>query len=163
MPTIIYLSMLTGTMLRNMALARPWAALFFNHSPTKIIVACRNDIFIVDLSTQSSQSFISTPQGAHYRPHAIALSEDDSVLVAGNWSSPCSTCGYDTASLTKLWSHQAGSSVQTVCMLGTHVLVAESLNFRLVVLDCKTGAQIADLQNAVGGLYGLGAFEGMFC
>jgi hypothetical protein len=150
-----------GTLLRSTAFSSPCTALFFNSSPAKLIVACYNDMFIVDMSTQSTQPFISTPQGAHYCPHALALSDDDAVLVAGSSKIPFSVCGYDTASRTRLWISNTANSVGAVCMLGARVLVTVHFNPTLV-LDRNKGKEIAALQKADGCIYGLGVTEGMF-
>ncbi len=80
--------MLIGTLLHVMGFADPHIAFFFNHSPSKLIVACEDDIFIVDVSSQSQQPFSGTPQNAWYRPHALALSENDTVMVAGDYWRP---------------------------------------------------------------------------
>ncbi len=150
----------TGTLLHDIPFRSPYTTLFFNNSPGKIIVACEDDIFLVDVSTQSTQPFSSTPQWAVYRPHALALSEDDALLVAGNAHSPYSVCSYDTASRTRLWIHKTASFVCAVCMLSAHVLVTVAYSPTLL-LDLKTGAQIAALQKADECIYGLGVIEGL--
>ncbi len=150
-----------GTLLQDMPFMGPRAALFFNHNPIKLIVACIDDIFIVDVSTQSAKPFSSTPQGALYYPHALALSDDDAVLVAGSSNSPFSVCGYDTASRTRLWIYNTASHVGVICMLGTHVLLTVYGNPTLV-LDSNSGAHIAALQKADGYILGLGVIEGLF-
>jgi hypothetical protein len=149
-----------GTPFKTMELESPFAALFFNHNPNKLIVACKHDIFIVDVSTQSMQSFSSTPQGACYNAHALTLSDDDAVLVAGSSNSPFSVCGYDTASLTRLWIHTTASHVGAICMLGTHVLLTVYGNPTLV-LDSNSGAHIAAMQKADGYILGLGVIGGL--
>jgi hypothetical protein len=123
-------------------------------------VACRENISIVDVSTQNVYPFSSTPQVAWYYPHALALSDNDTVLVAGNAYSPGSVCGFDTASLTRLWIYKTIDSVGAVCMLGALVLVTVYKNPTLM-FDCKTGEQIALLQTADGDIRGLGVIEGL--
>jgi hypothetical protein len=150
-----------GTPLQHKALKCPFAALFCKQSPNKVIVACRDDIFIFDMSTQSVQSFSSTPKTAWYGPHALALSDDDAVLVAGNYISPSSVCGYDTASLERLWIFNAVSHVSAVCMLGVHV-VATVYGNPTLILDRGTGALKAALQKTEGSIWGLGVIEGLF-
>jgi hypothetical protein len=137
----------------------PYAALFFHHSPDKLIVACKEDIFMIDVRTQFTQSFSSTTQGAYF-PHAIAISDDDAVLVAGCYNTPYSVCGYDAASRTRLWILNTVSGIGAVCMLGAHVLVTVSFCPTLV-LDRNTGAQIAALPEADGWIQGLGVIEGL--
>jgi hypothetical protein len=155
--------MRSGTLLQDMSFTNPTAPLFFNHNPNKFIMACEDDIFIVDVNAQSTQPFIDTPQGAWYLQHALALSDDNAVLVAGSSgsSSSSSVCGYDTASSTRLWIHKTASGVPAVCMLGAHVLATVCARSTLV-LDRKTGAQIATLQKAGGWIYGLGVIEGLY-
>ncbi len=155
----IYALMHTGTLMCDMPFKSPCTALFFNHSLNKLVVACKDDIFIVDMSAQSLQPFSGTPKGAYYQPHALALPDDDAVLVAG-CNSPFSVCGYDTASATRLWIHSTVFSVGAVCMLGTHVIVTVYGNPTLI-LDRKTGVQIATLSKADGGIFGLGVIEGL--
>jgi hypothetical protein len=137
----------------------PIAAIYFNHNPNKLIVACHTDIFIVDLSTQSTQPFSSTSQGAWYRSHAFVLSYDDAMLVAGNSNYPYNVCGYDTASLARLWIHNTAHRVGAVCMLGAHVLVTVDYKPSLI-LECKTGKLIATLPKANGCIFGSGLIEG---
>ncbi len=152
--------MRTGTQLQEMAFTSPQAALFFNHNRNKLIVACGDGIFIVDVSTQSTQQISGTPQGAFYYPHALALSNNnDAVLVAGCYRTKC-VCGYDTASLTRLWNHSAAFSVGAVCMLGAHVL-ATVWDSPTLVLDSNTGAQIAELLEVEGHVYAMGVIEGL--
>ncbi len=127
----------TGTLLQDMPFTGPRASHFFNQSPTKLIVACRDDIFLVDLSTQSTQLFIGRPLGVSYL-RALALSEDDAVLVAGSFLTD-SVCGYDMALRTLLWIHNTVDEVHTVCMLGTYVL-ATVYKYPAVLLDYCTGA-----------------------
>ncbi len=142
-----------------MAFESPQAALFFNHNPSKFIAACAR-IFIADMSTQSTQQIIDTPQVAYYQPHALALSNDDTMLVACTWSFPYSVCGYDTASRTRLWIYNTANGVAAVCMLGARVLVTVARS-PTWVLDLTTGAQIATLQRAEGPILGLGVIEGL--
>jgi hypothetical protein len=148
-----------GTLLQDMPFEYPKVVLFPNRDPKTFIVACDDGIFIVDVRTQSKQPFSNTPQGTLYYPHALALSEDDTVLVAGNWNYPYSVSGYDTASLDRLWIYNAASSVGAVCMLGAHVLVTVCGSPTLV-LDLNTGALITALQKADGAILGLGVIEG---
>jgi hypothetical protein len=150
----------SGTLLQDVSSKDPTAALFFNQSPSKLIIACEDDILIVDVSTQSTQPIRDTPKRVSYFPRALALSDDDTLLVAGSYISPYSVCGYDTASLTRLWIHNTVDSIGAVCMLGAHVLVTVYDNPTLV-LENKTGAQIAALQKADGCIYGLGVIEGL--
>jgi hypothetical protein len=149
-----------GTLLLDMAFEDPTAAIFFSRSPNKFIVACSDDIFIVDASTQSTRPFSSTPQGAFYRQNALALSDDDAVLVAGNARSPCSVCGYDTVSLERLWIYDTADSVGAVCILSAHVLVTVDHKTTLL-LNYKTGDFIADFQKAEGRIFGMGVIEGL--
>jgi hypothetical protein len=81
--------------------------------------------------------------------------------VAGNYGTTCNTYGYDTASLTLLWIHNTVDSVGAVCMLGACVLVPVYHSSALM-LNLKTGAEIAALQRAEGYIYGLGVIEGLF-
>ncbi len=150
----------TGTRLRDLTFKDPTAALFFNHSPNKLIVACVDGIFIVDVSTRSKNPFSSTQRGAWYHPHALALSDDDNVLVAGNAQNPYSVCGYDTALRTRLWIYNTANGVGAVCMHGAHVLATVLVNPTLV-LDHLTGTHVAALQKADGYIYGLGVIEGL--
>ncbi len=138
----------------------PYFSLFFNHNPNKLIVACGDNIFIADVSTRSTQSFHSSPQGAYFYPHAIALSDDDSVLVVGNSNRPFNACRYDTASLTRLWGHNTASHVGAVYILGAYVLVTVYRNPTLV-LDLSTGEQIGELPKAEGFICGVGVIEGL--
>jgi hypothetical protein len=123
-------------------------------------VACSDDIFIVDVSTQVKQPLSNTPQDAYYHSHALSLSFDDAVLVVGNARSPCNVCGYDTASLERLWIYDTADEVGAVCMLGVHVLASVALNPTLV-LEVKTGTHIGALQKAQGLIFGLGVIEGL--
>ncbi len=150
----------SGTLLQDMVFKKPYAAFFFNHSPTKLIVACHGDIFIADVSTLSTQPFSSIPQSSYYSPHALALSKDDAVLMAGCVITK-SVCGYDTASRARLWIHNTANSVRAVCMLGARLLVTVSFNPTLV-LDIKSGSHIASLQKADGDIFGLGVIDSLF-
>jgi WD40 repeat protein len=150
----------TGTLLQTMEFNSPKAALFFNHSPSKLIVACRNDIYIVDVTTLSILSFSDTPQDSSYNPHALALSVGDTVLVAG-----CSNHrlvyihGYDTVSRSQLWLYDAAYHLGAVCMLGAHVLVTigRGLTWEL---DLKTGDHVATLRTSNGHIFRIGVIEG---
>jgi hypothetical protein len=157
MPTDIHVMMHIGTLLHDKEFANPCAALFFNHSPNKLILACRVGVFIFDVSTQSTQPFSSTPHGAWYCPHALALFDDDAILVAG---SSINVCAYDTASLAQLWIHDTVSYVGAVCLRGAHVLVTV-YDSSTLLLDYKTGAHIAALRKADGCILGLGVIEGL--
>ncbi len=149
----------TGAQLQDLSFKCPSAALFFHHSPNKLIVACQDDILIVEVTTKFTQSFESTPQRAYFLPHALALSADDSILVAGcNFTN--NVTGYDVASLKRLWIHETASHVGAVCMLGAHVLATVRCNPTLV-LDFKTGTQIAKLQKADGWILGMDVIEGL--
>jgi hypothetical protein len=150
----------SGALLYEMTFIRPQVALFFNHSPDKLIVACKHGIFIVKVSTQSTQPFSAAQWATYYQPSALALSDDDAVLMAGSWNKPYSVCGYDTSSLTRLWIQNTANSVGAVCMLGSLVLVSVYRNPTLV-LNHKTGAHIASLQKVDGGIFGLGVIEGL--
>jgi hypothetical protein len=150
----------SGTPMLDMVFTDPSSALFFNHDPNKLIVACSDHIYLLDVSTQSTQSLGSTPLGSWNWPHSIALCDDDAVLVAGNGSKPHSICGYDMKSLTRMWIHTPVSHVGSVCMLGAHVLVSVLYNPTLM-LDCKTGAQIVSLKNAEWDIRVLGVVEGL--
>ena len=143
-----------------MAFIFPYFSLFFNHCPFKLIVACGDNIFIVNVRTQSTQPFSSTPQGAYYYPHALALSDDDAVLVVGNSNRPFNACRYDTSSFTRLWVFNTASHVGAVKIVGAHVLVTVYGNPTLV-LDLTTGAHLASLQKAEGFICGLGMIEGL--
>ncbi len=147
----------TGTLMQDTPITHPKAVIFFNRDSNKLIVACERNIFITDVSTKSKHPFSGTPWGASYRPHALTLSDDDAVLVAG---SPCSVCGYDTASMTRLWIHNTAKNVCAVCMFGAHVLVTV-FETPTLVLAYKTGTHIASLQNADGFNFGLGVIEGL--
>ncbi len=149
----------SGTPLQEMSFTSPQVALFFNRSPNKLIVACSDSIFVVDVSTKSKQSFSDTPQGVGYFSHALALSDDDSVLVAGNYFAPYSVCGYDTLSLARLWICDTAGSVVAVCMHSAHVLVTV-YGSPFLVLNFFTGAQDAALQKTDGWIIGLGVIEG---
>ncbi len=140
----------------------PWTTIFFNHSPKKLIVACSDGIFIVDVGTQSTKSLRRTPQDVFYYQNALALSEDDAVLVAGTYLSSYSVFGYDIASRTRLWILNTVSAVGAVCMLGDNVLVTVHGNPTLV-LDRNSGTQVADMKNEdKEHVYGLGVIEGFF-
>jgi hypothetical protein len=144
-----------------MAFIFPSATLFLNHNPNKLVVACKFDIFLVDLITPSTEPFKSTPHGACYNAHALALSDDDTVLVAGSYgNNPNIVCGYDTASLSRLWIHKTGSDVNSICILGARVLVTVYCNSTLV-LDFNTGAHIATLLKADEDIFGMGVIEGL--
>ncbi len=154
-----WLFMLSGTLRHDMHFEIPYAALFFNHSPSILIVACENDIFIVDARTQSTRQFSKTPKDTIYYPHGLALSDDDTVLVAG-CDYPYSVCAYDTATLERLWIFNTACEVGAVCMLGAHVVATVYMNPTLV-LDLNTGVRIAALQKAEGWIFGLGVIEGI--
>jgi hypothetical protein len=152
--------MRTGALLQDMAFPYPYVVIFFNQSPSKHIVACRDDIFIVEVSTQSMQRFSGTPLGAFYWPHSLALSSDDFVLVAGiRWRSR-GVCGYSTVSLERLWIHTTASGAGAVCLHGNHVLVT-MCGSPTLVLDRNTGAQVAVLRKPAGWIFGLGVIEGL--
>ncbi len=147
----------TATLLLEMPFKEPYAILFFNQSPDKLIVACSDDILIIDASTQSTQPFSSTAQGVYYCPHALALSDNDAILVAGN---AYSVSGYDTASRTRLWIYDTTFGVGAVRMFDAQVLVTVWGKSTLV-LDLSTGAEIAALQKADGDIFGLGVIDGL--
>ncbi len=148
----------TGTTLQEIIFKSPYNALFFNHSPNKLIVACSDKIFIVDASTQSTKPFSDTPQRTFYCPHALALSDDDTVFVAG-CNSTFGVFGYDAVSCTKLCIHNTIHHVGALCMLGAHVLVTV-YNSPMLVLDSKTGLLITTLHMVDGYIFGLGVIEG---
>ncbi len=156
-PFVIHNLMITGMLLQDTPITRPNAAIFFNRDSNKLIVACKDGIFVVEVSTHSKLPFSGTPKAAYYWPHALALSNDDSVLVASDSNI---VYGYDTASRTRLWLHIAASSVCAVCKLGANVLVTVFENPTLV-LDFNTGAHIAALKKSDGPIYGLGVVEGL--
>ncbi len=153
----IHVLMHTGILMHVFPFKDPCTALFFNCSPNKLIVACRDDIFIVDASTHSTQAFSGTPQGPWYFPQAIALYDEDAVLLAG--SSFNGVCKYNTASLTRMWIHDTERQVVSVCLLGAHVLVA--VFDEILVINYHTGAKIASLK-AEGYVYGLGVIESLW-
>ncbi len=144
-------------MLDDTQFKSPTAALFFNRSPSKLVVACKKDIFIVDVCTQSKQPFSNTASGVWYSQHALTLSDDDAVLVAFNSNS---VCGYDIVSLTQLWVHNTDDSVDAACMLSAHVLVTVRFHPTLV-LGFNTGTLIAELHKAGGFIRGLGVIQGL--
>jgi WD40 repeat protein len=150
----------TGTLIQGMPFVFPESAIFLSRSSTKLIVACENSISAFDLSTRSTKPFGNIPQGAWYRPNALALTHDDALLVAGNYWAPYSVCVYDTSSLTRLWILETALSVGAVCILGAHVLVTVDSKPSFI-LECKTGARIAALQKAEGSIIGLGVIEGL--
>ncbi len=153
--------MYTGTLLHDMVFRSPFSALFFNQNPNKLVVASEDNIFIVDVSTQSTEPFSGTFQGACYQPHTLALSDDDAVLVAGHCGiRPHGVCGYDSSTLTRLWIHNTVTRVGAACMLGTHALVTLAYSHPLL-LDQKTGAHIVSLSKTDGDIFGLGVIEGL--
>jgi hypothetical protein len=115
---------------------------------------------MVDVNTQSTQPFSSAPQGAYYCSHAITISDDDAVLVAGMYHSPYSVCGYDTASRTRLWIYNTVDNVGAVGMLGDYVIVTVCEN-PILVLGRIGGALIVALQKAEGLILGVGVIEGL--
>ncbi len=152
MLNVLDILMHPGTLLLDMVFEYPTAAIFFNQSPNNLIVACSDDIFIVDVMTQSTKTFSSALQRAFYRPNALALSEDDAVLVAGNTNIPYSVCGYDTATLERMWIHNTENDVGAVCMIGAHLL-ATVYNSPTLVLDYKTGELVTSLTMAEGSIF----------
>ena len=106
----------TGTLLHDMPFKDPHAAVFFNHCPNTLIVACMDGIFLVDVITQSVQPFSDTPQGAWYNPHAASVGGNDNVVVVGNNNAPFSVCGYDPASRKRLWILNTADDVGAVCV-----------------------------------------------
>ncbi len=156
--------MLTGTLRQDMAFERPAAALFFNHSPGKLIVACHAGIFIVDVSTQSVQPLKRVPTVEYDRPETLVLSDDDAVLVVVGEFTTVATCklrGYDTTSYRRLWINEMAGEVLAVCMLGQHVLANIWKSNLTLVLDNFTGDQIAVLQTTERNILGLGVIEGL--
>ncbi len=143
-----------------MTFTRPEVALFFHHDSNKLIVACEDGIFIVDAGAQFTQPFSRAPKGAWYYPHALALSNDDAVLVAGSHSlGSFSVCGYSTESLMRLWILYTTDQIGAVGMLGAHVLVTVRCNPTLV-LECNTGTHVSSLQKAARYIFGLSVIEG---
>jgi hypothetical protein len=157
---LIHVLMHTGALLQDLAFLFPAAALFFNSDSIKLIVACSEGISIVDASTQSTQAFSDTPHGVGYWPHALALSDDDALLVAGNHFDPQSVSSYDMASRTRLWIHETSSQVGAACIIGVNVLATVAYNPTLV-LDRISGTLIAELQKADGFVFGLAVIEGL--
>jgi hypothetical protein len=155
--------MRTGTLQQDMAFDQPTAALFFNHSPGKLIVACCEGIFIVDVSTQSVQPLKRVPTVEYNHPENLVLSDDDAVLVVvGEFTVASSKlCGYDTASRRRLWMNDIAGEVLAVCMLGQHVLANIWKSNLTLVLDSFTGDQIAVLQTTERNILGLGVIEGL--
>ncbi len=98
-----------------------------------------------------------TRHGVH---STLTLSDDDAVLVAGSLLRPYSVCGYDTASLTLLWNHNAVSRVGAICMLGFYVVVTVHSN-PTIVLKNKTGELVATFQKSDGWSLGLAVVEGL--
>ncbi len=148
----------SGARLLDLEFANPISALFFNHDPSKLIVACIDGIFFVAVCTHSIQPFSNTPLNSWYCPHAIALTDDDTVMVVG--INTFLVCGFDTMSLERLWIYKAASSVGAVCMIGTRVLVTVKCNSTLI-MDQKTGAHVALLPKAEGHIFGMGVIEGL--
>jgi hypothetical protein len=157
--------------MHEMHFTSPWVALFFNHSPNTCIVACTDDIFFVDANTQSMQPFGNTPPTVYYGQHALVLSADDAVLVAGSFNfGHTYVCGYDTASRTQLWIYNntdfkmyVGLSICSVCTLDQHVLATVRGKLTMV-LALYTGIKVPASQlQADGYIFGLGVIEGLLC
>ena len=158
-------------LLQTMKFETPTAALFFNHSPTKLIVACLKNIFIVDVNTKHRRPLDGTPPYVLYQPHALALIADDSVLVAGKGNyryhgrgkrglESYTVRGFDMVSGTLSWTHNPLNCVGAVCMLGSYVLVAVHCKPTLV-LDCYTGTEVSVLHKTGDCISGMGAIEGL--
>ncbi len=150
----------TGTLLHDMAFSLPYVAIFFNHNPNTMIVACEDGVYLVDVITQTTLPFRDTPQGAIYQPHSVSLSDNDGVVVVGNYWSPYSVCGYNTASRTRMWNFKTADSVGAVCTHHAQVLVSVCGNPTLV-LDLNNGTKIAEMNKAEGYIFGLGVIEGV--
>jgi len=149
----------TGTLLHDMSFKFPSAAIFFNHSPNLLIVACRDGIFLMDVITLSVHPLSDTPQGAFYWPHAASVGDNDNVVVVGSCT-PYSVSGYDTASRKRKWIFPTTREVGAVCVHDAQVLVSVAYN-PMLVLDLNTGTQIAEMHNAGRWIYGLGVIEGL--
>jgi hypothetical protein len=160
-PIGVYILIFTGALLQDIEFTRPSAALFFNRDPNKLIMSCKDDIFIVNVSTRHLQPFSCTPKGAYYYPHALALSDDDSVLAAGSYWNPNTASGYDTASLTRLWISDAASDVCAVCLFDVCLLVTV-YGKPTLVLDLKSGSLSAPLTKMDGASFAIGVIEGCF-
>jgi hypothetical protein len=151
-----------GTLLMQLdeAFESPLHVLFFNLSTHFLIVATKYSIFITDVTNQLTKSVTIISYPELYGIHALALSADDSLLVAGNVTKIFAVCCYNTASLERLWIYKTGFAVCSVCMLSSYVLVAEWLNPTLI-LDLNTGARIASLHDEMEYIFGLGVIEGL--
>jgi WD40 repeat protein len=146
----------TGTLMQEMPFEKGRCAIFFNHSSNKLIVACKEDIFLVDVRTKSVLSFGNTPPEASYEPYALALSGDDAVLAVG---AAHSVRGLATLSHTQLWIHNTAGRVGAVCMLGAHVLVTLYYSSTLL-LDINTGIEVSVSQKPDKNIFALGVIEG---
>jgi hypothetical protein len=149
-----------GTLLYDMTFSLPYVARFFNHNSTTMIVACRDGVYLVDVITQTALPFSDTPQGGWYNPQSVSFSGNDGVVVVGNWSTPYSVCGYDTASRTRMWIFKTAREVGAVCTHHAQVLMSVYANPTLV-LELNTGTHIAEMRKAEGSIYGLGVIEGV--
>ncbi len=149
----------TGTLLHDMAFSLPYVARFFNLNPNTMIVACRDGVYLVDVITQTTLPFSDTPQGVGYYPHSVSHSDNDDVVVVGNYRNyPHSVCGYDTASRTRMWIINTASYVGAVCTHHAQVLVSVCGSPTLV-LDLNNGTKIAEMNKAEGYILGLGVIE----
>jgi hypothetical protein len=104
-----------------------------------------------------------TPASPSFDPRlTLTLTTNDTLLVVGCEFSQ-SAHGYDTASLDRLWTYKTGFAVGAICILGAaQVLVAAGREVKAtLVLDLKTGAHVASLQEGNGWISGLGVIGGL--
>ncbi len=150
----------TETMLQEIDFAYPQAVLFSYQSPSALIVACKDIIFIYDVSQQSTQAFSGAFEDSFYERHAIALSNDGAMLVVGSSSSTYRVCAFSMESLIRLWTFNMLNRVDAVCVLSSRVLVTV-FERPTLVLDLNTGTKIAALKKPHGFTFGLGVIEGL--
>ncbi len=143
-----------------MDFAYPQAVLFSHQSSSALIVACKDVIFIYDVSKQSTQAFSGAFEDSFYERHALALSNDGAMLVVGSSFSPYRVCAFSTVFLTRLWTCNMLNRVDAVCVLGSRVLVTV-FESPTLVLDLNTGTQVAALKKPQGFTFGLGVIEGL--
>ncbi len=106
----------------------------------------------------SRKTIEKAPEFATYHPYALALNVSDSVLVAGNNSKPYLVCGYDTASLLRLWIVEVPSLVSAVALHGDRAFVMVPKSSTLV-LDITSGGTIGELPSAFGDAHLLSIME----
>jgi hypothetical protein len=147
----------TGTLQREMIFQFPFLCLFFNLNANKLIVVCRDNIFAVDCSQESTKSVQSPPQALR-SPHALALSPQDDILVIEDTNR---IYGFDTASLSTTWMFLAVSNITAFCIYNDKVLLTQWGN-PAVVLQLKSGKEITKWPNIDGYGFGLGIVEGDF-